>query len=294
MKRVEKRVRPFLKWAGGKSRLVNELMTYLPPEYGKYYEPFLGAGSMYFAISPQEGRLNDLNKHLIACYQDVKMNCEPLIAELTTIQQEYRSRVDIERKKDYYLEKRDEYNVTDQNVRKSALFIFLNKTGFNGMYRENRQGKFNIPFGRHANPLICDEDNLRNVSQDLEHIDLTSLDYKDALDGVEEGDFIFLDPPYEPLSKTSKFTQYQANGFGQRDQEELKKLILWLSAKGCYVMMTNSTADLIKELYRDTKQFHIGTIQVARSINSNGKKRGKIEEYIVFNYNPINGELLWA
>lgn len=292
--KTKKQPRAFLKWAGGKSRLVNELISYMPApsKYNSYYEPFLGAGSMYFAISPRHGRLNDLNKKLIACYLDVKNNCDALISELQNLQTAYRELTSDEERKLYYLDRRTEYNEAESSIGKSALFIFLNKTGFNGMYRENRDGKFNIPFGRQTNPLICDAENIRRVSKDLEGIDLTSLDYKEALEDASKDDFVFLDPPYEPLSDTSSFTEYQPGGFTRQHQRELHDKILELSSKGCFVMMTNSTAQLISDLYSDKTKFHIETIKVRRSINREREGRGKIDEYIIFNYDPKTGKLL--
>lgn len=276
---------PFLKWAGGKSRVVPQLLELFPKEkFNSYYEPFLGGGAVYFAISPKEGRLNDKNKTLIATYKAVRDNPTKLINELMCIQDEYLNLPDIEKKKEYYLGRRQEFNsILKNSPKRAALFIFLNKTGFNGMYRENRTGGYNIPFGKQARPLICDKENIQRVSKDLQRIDLTSTSYKDALDGAGPGDFVYLDPPYYPLSKTSSFTEYQAGGFSTQDQIELRDVFRELDRRGCLVMMSNSACKEIKELY---SEFHIFTIKVGRAINAKGGDRGKIDEYVVTNYLP--------
>lgn len=276
------KAKPFLKWAGGKSRVVKQILELFPENFNSYYEPFLGSAAMYFAVSPQHGRLNDSNTALIATYITLRDHPHKLISELESLQSEYYSLPSIEAKKDYYLRRRHEFNSTNRkSVRKSALFIFLNKTGFNGMYRENSKGEYNIPFGRHEKPLICDKDNLLIVSVDLQDIDLTSTSYENAFKDAKKGDLIYLDPPYYPLSKTSNFTEYQAGGFGIKDQIKLRDVFNELSQKGCYVIMSNSACTEIRELYF---HYNISEIQVARAINSKAGKRGKIKEYVIKNY----------
>jgi len=279
---AQQKARPFVKWAGGKSRVVAQIQNFFPREFNSYFEPFLGSAALYFAVSPRKGRLNDLNKALINTYIVVRDDVEGLIVDLNEIQLEYYKYVELEEKRDYYMERRAEFNnLSAHSTRKSALFIFLNKTGFNGMYRENRAGQYNIPFGKHKHPLICDEANLRLVSKDLRAVDLTSTSYKDAIKDVKSGDLVYLDPPYYPLTTTSNFTEYQAGGFTVQDQVELRNIFRELNKKGCYVVMSNSACSEIEELYEG---FSISRIQVARAINSKANKRGKIDEVVITNF----------
>jgi DNA adenine methylase len=280
------RPRPFLKWAGGKSRVAKSICEYFPADYKCYYEPFLGGGAMYFTISPKKGRLNDLNQALVSTYMTVKNDCESLIKKLEKIQREYYALPSIEDKEHYYYDARSKYNkIKDPSINKSALFIFLNKTGFNGMYRENSKREYNIPFGKHNTPPICDANNLRNVSRDLRSIEITCDTYENALIGTKAGDLIYLDPPYAPISETSSFTQYQAGGFLKEDQLKLHDLFDKLSKKGCKVVMSNSNAPLIKELY---KKHYISTIEVGRTINSKKNLRGKVKEVVITNFELKN------
>ncbi len=279
----QSKARPFVKWAGGKSRVAIVIKSFFPEDFNSYFEPFLGSAALYFAVSPRKGRLNDLNKALIDTYKVVRDNVELLIDELTKIQNEYYYLASIELKKEYYLARRVEFNVISRasSTRKSALFIFLNKTGFNGMYRENRSGQYNIPFGKHDRPLICDEVNLRIVASDLKDIDLTSTSYRDAIHDATSGDLVYLDPPYYPLTSTSNFTEYQAGGFTAEDQTELRDIFRELDKRGCYVVMSNSACKEIDDLY---KGYNITRIQVSRAINSKAHMRGKIDEVIVTNF----------
>ncbi len=282
---------PFVKWAGGKSRVVDQIAKFFPSadQFGSYYEPFLGSAALYFAISPRKGRLNDQNKTLINTYVVIRDSVELLIVELNKLQQEYYSCADIDQKKQYYLDRRLEFNSisTPKSIRKSALFIFLNKTGFNGMYRENNSGQYNIPFGKHNRPLICDEINLRVVSGDLSDIDLTSTSYEEAIKDVKPKDLVYLDPPYYPLNPTSNFTEYQAGGFSVDDQKKLRDIFEQLDKQGCYVVMSNSACKEIDELYDG---YNISRIQVARAINSKSNKRGKIDEAIITNFTLKDGK----
>ncbi|MGH7218198.1 MAG: DNA adenine methylase [Candidatus Microsaccharimonas sp.] len=282
--------RPFVKWAGGKTRLIDQILYYFPASFNNYYEPFLGGGSLYFSISPQNGRLNDLNSTLIFVYRTIRDNCLLIINDLLDLQAEYYALESLDTKAAYYYERRSEFNsMHSQTVRKASLFIFLNKTGFNGMYRENSKGEYNIPFGKHSKPLICDAVNLERVSNVLKEIDITNGHYHEAIRDAKAGDFVYLDPPYAPLNPTSSFTQYQAGGFGEDDQIQLRNVFMELSQRGCLVMMSNSTSPLVEELYKD---FYFNTISAARVINAQGMKRGKINEYIITNYNPDVGKYL--
>lgn len=279
-----KRPKPFLKWAGGKSKISDQIQSLFPSplEFNSYYEPFLGSGAMYFRVSPRSGRLNDKNTTLIDIYITLRDNPEALISELQKLQDSYHSLSDIDEKKDYYLARRAEFNsLKKSSVRKSALFIFLNKTGFNGMYRENSRGEYNIPFGKHERPLICDSENLRRVSDDLQGIDITSTSYESAVKDAKKGDLVYLDPPYYPISETSKFTEYQAGGFTVDDQAKLRDIFVELAKRGCYVVMSNSACEEVRDLYAG---YEIIEIEVARAINSKIGKRGKIKEYLITNF----------
>jgi DNA adenine methylase len=285
-----KKARPFVKWAGGKTRVVPQILEFFPVEFERYYEPFLGGGALYFSISPQNGCLNDINCVLIEAYLHIRDDVNELISDLAKIQEHYYSLSSMEGKSDYYYEQRPVFNgLNIKSLHRSALFIFLNKTGFNGMYRENSSGGFNIPFGKRKQPIICDSENLKLVSDVLKQIDIKCGTYEEALKAAKASDFIYLDPPYEPINGTSNFTEYQAGGFLKDDQRKLSKVYRELSDKGCLVMMSNSTADLVYELYAD---FYINKITVSRGINASKSGRGKIEELIITNYNPNRGKYL--
>jgi len=275
------KAKPFLKWAGGKSRLAKQIAGFFPKEFNRYFEPFLGSGAIYFEISPQEGVLNDLNKYLIGTYEIIRNDPYGLINKLKKIDKTYHSLPSLEAKSDYYYRARARYNSMQvKSIDKAALFIFLNKAGYNGMYRENSKGEYNIPFGKHDKCLICDEANLLRVSKDLQDIRFTSTDYKDALKEAKKGDLVYLDPPYIPISKTANFTQYQKEGFNFDEQVRLKEIALELHKKGCYVVISNSSCKDSKELYNDSA-FTIHTIKVMRQIHLSRKV---VPELVVANF----------
>jgi DNA adenine methylase len=274
--------RPFVKWVGGKARLLGQISEYYPHEFGTFYEPFVGGGAMYFSLNPDKAHINDLNKTLAGVYINIKSDVEKLINELADLQSFYWSLEDLDKKKQLFLEKRSLFNeLPSVDFEKAVLFIFLNKTCFNGMYRENSKGSFNVPFGKHDKPTICDEANLRRIATTLGNTKITSTSYEIAVENAKAGDFIYFDPPYHPLNPTSSFTSYQAGGFSAQDQEKLRDKFRELSDRGCKVMLSNSDSPLINELYKD---FNIHKIFAARSINSVGSKRGKIAEVLVTNY----------
>lgn len=291
--------RPFVKWAGGKGKLLDVLKDNLPQEIGtaikKYAEPFVGGGALLFALlneySFEEVYVNDKNKELINVYLTLKNNCGPLIDKLKTIQEEYKS-IDSERQKAYYYEKRKLFNALELNktntLLKAALFIFLNKTCFNGLYRVNSAGKFNVPVGRYKNPLICDEENLQNVSKRLQNIIIRGCDYHDVEFFVDDKTFVYLDPPYRPLTVTSGFTSYNEMQFDDNDQIEIAKFYKKLSDKGVKILLSNSDPhnanpedDFFDELYAE---FSVQRIIAMRTINSKAEKRGKISELLIKNY----------
>lgn len=280
--------KPFLKWAGGKSRVAKEITSFFPEKFNRYIEPFVGGGAIYFAISPQKGLLNDLNKCLIGTYEIIRDRPNELIKRLSKIDKEYHSLSTLEQKEKYYYDSRELYNKIDTvDAEKYALFIFLNKTGFNGMYRENSKGQYNIPFGKHEKCLICDTNNILNVSKDLADVTLTSGDYKEALKSAQKGDLIYLDPPYVPVSKTSNFTQYQKEGFNFDEHLLLRDLALKLHKKGCYVVISNSSCKESKELYSDSA-FKIHSIKITRLIHRSKKV---VPEIVVTNFSITKDRL---
>lgn len=275
-------MKPFLKWVGGKGRVISQLEQFFPDNYKNYFEPFVGGGAMYFSIKPQPATINDINQSLMGAYINIRDNVELLIKELSGLQNQYHN-LDSDKQKDLFYEIRDRYNLIEdkKSIIKSSLLIFLNKTCFNGMYRENRKGGFNVPFGKHGKPTICDENNLHAISKLLAHTKILSGSYKDAVKTAKAGDFIYFDPPYHPLNPTSSFTSYSEDDFLEKDQIELKLLIDELTKRGCKVMMSNSDTKFIRDLYKEYRQENI---MAARSINSNGDGRGKISEIVVLNY----------
>jgi len=278
-------VKPFLKWAGGKRQLLPEIKKYLPKNIGKttYFEPFLGGGALLFELQPKTAIVNDKNKELINCYQVIKDSVEELIQALQNHKQNH--------SEEYYYHLRQldrfkkKYNQLS-NIEKAARIIYLNKTCYNGLFRVNSHGYFNVPFGRYKNPNILDEAVLRGVNDYLNQKSVTFLnrDFAEAVETAKKGDFVYFDPPYDPVSNTASFTGYDINGFNQEQQERLKKVVDDLTEKGCYVMLSNSATDFILDLYKDYKETIV--VSATRSINSNALKRGKIDEVLVLNYVP--------
>ena len=278
---VEDKPKPFVKWVGGKRQLLKqfrELNLYPPecfnPESNTYFEPFVGGGAVFFDLLPKRAELSDTNRELVMTYNVIKDNVDGLIKSLK--KHIYN--------KEYYLGVRaqDINELSDIDV--ASRFIFLNRTGFNGMYRVNKGGQFNVPFGRYKNPLICDENNLRKVSEALQGITITHRDYKDVLELAKIGDFIYFDPPYYPLNPTSSFTAYTAKGFFEKEQIELRDTFVKLHERGCFVMLSNSDTPFINELYSELEGVSINKIIAGRAINSKGSKRGKINEVLITNY----------
>ncbi|MDB9375035.1 DNA adenine methylase [Nodularia sphaerocarpa] len=264
--------RPFLKWAGGKSRLISQYIPYFPKQYKTYYEPFLGGGAIFFHLHPPAAILTDINAELITTYRCVRDHVEELIGLL----EEHQNR----HNKDYYYDVRAYLGGSD--LEKAARFIYLNKTCFNGLYRVNSQGKFNVPVGRYKNPNICPENILRSASLALSKSEIKQADFTDVLKyATSSDDFVFLDPPYHPLSNTSYFTAYSSYCFAENQQFQLRDIFATLAERGVKVMLSNSDCTFIRELYSN---FNIHTISAARSINSNAKKRGKITEVLVTSY----------
>ncbi len=280
-KLINAKPKPFVKWVGGKRQLLRqfrELGLYPPEDFNPitntYYEPFVGGGAVFFDLLPKNAELSDLNNELVITYNVIKNNVDELIQSLQKHIYD----------KEYYLEVRAKKIDDLSDVEVASRFIFLNRTGFNGLYRVNKSGQFNVPFGRYNNPVICDEGNLRRVSDALQDVTITHQDYKNVLKTAKSGDFIYLDPPYYPINATSSFTSYTAEGFLEQEQTELRDTFVKLHEKGCFVMLSNSDTLFINELYSGLDGITINKITAGRSINSKGSGRGKITEVLVTNY----------
>ncbi|MEA5626568.1 DNA adenine methylase [Nostoc sp. UHCC 0251] len=264
--------RPFLKWAGGKSRLIQQYIPYFPKSYKNYYEPFLGGAAVFFYLQPTAAVLTDINTELINTYCCVRDHVE----ELISILKDHKTRHD----KDYYYSVRNDSGGTD--IEKAARLIYLNKTCFNGLYRVNLQGKFNVPLGRYENPNICPEVLLRTASEALSTSKIKQADFVDVLNyATSSDDFVYFDPPYYPVSETSYFTAYSSDRFAEDQQVQLKDVFEKLAQRGVKVMLSNSDCDFIRNLY---SSFNIHIISASRAINSNATKRGKITEVLVTSY----------
>ncbi len=285
--------RPFLKWAGGKSQILDPLVAHSPREFGAYHEPFVGGGAMFFGLRarsapvPRGATLNDLNADLVTTYRMVRDEVEALVEALHRLAATYLGD-DAEARSAFYYEQRA--RTPNDDVDRAARFIFLNKTCFNGLHRVNRRGEFNVPHGRYSNPRILDESGLRDASQALGGVELTCLDFAEALQAPQAGDFVYIDPPFEPLSKTSSFTGYTQGAFGREQQQRLKWCVDDLTARGVHVMLSNSPHDYIRGLYSADRgplsglRYRIDSTPARRAINSRGDGRGAIDELIVMNY----------
>ena len=266
---------PIVKWAGGKSQLLNVFDGMLPDRFNRYFEPFVGGGAMFFHLYGRPQRLpavlSDLNAELINAYESVRDDVESVIKLL----KEHRN----EREYFYHVRSLDTTRLT--KAERAARIIYLNKTCFNGLYRVNSHGQFNVPFGSYKNPRTCDETNLRAASQALKSVQLSSDHFKTTLKTARRGDFVYLDPPYQPLSATANFTSYTSRCFTEKDQEQLAEVVAQLDRRGCFVMLSNSDNSLIRDLY---KQFRIETVYATRAINCKAGGRGRITELVVLNY----------
>lgn len=291
-------LRPFVKWAGGKGQLLSEIRKYYP--FGsfvqKYIEPFVGGGAVFFDIVAKydlkEIHIADINKDLINAYRVVRDAPAALISELRKMHMDFLS-LDESRRKKYYNDVRSRYNSQKfyngmAETEQAALFIFLNKTCFNGLYRINKSGDFNVPMGRYKNPLVCDENNIKLVSKKLKGVKITCGDYRDVVDFIDKYTFVYLDPPYRPISKTSNFTAYTAETFGDDEQIKLAEFVGIVSERGGRFLLSNSdpqnensSDDFFERLYGNYK---IRKVDATRMINSNGNRRGKIKELFISNF----------
>lgn len=294
---------PFLKWAGGKRQLLPALRRFYPRAFGDYFEPFLGSGAVFFDLHAREllrGRratISDSNPDLIACYAALRDDPESIIEQLHRLAENHQRRG----AQHYYEVRNNHFNPQRRTLAEAsapvryspslaAMFIYLNRTGYNGLFRLNARGDFNVPAGRYVRPRICDEDNLRRVAAALnsEGVALKHQPFDRAADVAREGDFLYFDPPYSPLTSTARFTSYTAVGFGTSDQRRLRDLLVTLARRGCQIVMSNSTAPEITRLYSPAEAvsgtgLRCHTVPARRAINSKAQGRGSIPEYVISN-----------
>ncbi|MDB2225951.1 DNA adenine methylase [Halorubrum ezzemoulense] len=270
---------PILKWVGGKRQLLQELHSRFPISYEKYHEPFIGGGAVFFDLEPSEGSINDLNRRLISFYEVIRDHPEQLIEE--NHRHEY--------EEEYYYDARDRFNELhklderslEEQIEEASLMLYLNRTGYNGLYRENQSGGFNVPFGRHTNPDFIRERQVRKASGILDEIEIYNRDFDYLVDYADEGDLVYFDPPYEPVSQTADFTQYQSDGFDKDDQRRLRDLAVSLSQSGVNVVISNSPP--VGELYEDVSEFSIEVVDAVRMVNSDADNRDDVAEVIITN-----------
>lgn len=262
---------PFLKWAGGKGRLLAQFEDLFPKHFNRYFEPFVGAGAVFFHLDPQRAVLSDTNPDLVACYRVLQQDVDSLIELLRMYRYD----------RDFYYHVRELDPAHLSHVQRAARMIFLNKTCFNGLWRVNRRGQFNVPFGDYKNPKILNEDNLRAVSATLQGVDIHLRPFQDIENEARANDFVYMDPPYHPVSATSSFTSYGADDFRPDDQRHLAETFRKLDAKGCKLMLSNSDTPFIRELFDG---YRIEQVWAARAINRDASKRGAVSEVVVLNY----------
>jgi len=277
MNKNNKLVSPFLKWIGGKRQLLPSITSLFPKSYLNYYEPFIGGGAVFFNMQPTKAVINDYNEELINVFKTIKEHPEELILDLKTHKND----------SDYFyqlrsLDRQDTYHCLSK-VQKASRVIFLNKTCYNGLYRVNSSGEFNSPFGKYKNPNIVNEITIRAVSKYLNKNNITVLngDFEDAVKGIRKGEFVYFDPPYDPISASSSFTGYVKGGFDRNEQVRLRDLCDKLDKKGVKFLLSNSATTFIEDLY---KNYDINYVKANRSVNSVASKRGKVDEVLIRNY----------
>lgn len=288
-------VKPFIKWAGGKSQLLDAIRAKYPTKIERYCEPFVGGGAVLLDVlanfQPKEVLINDINPELTNTYTQVRDNTEKVISLLSDMQSTFWE-MDNDERKEYYYSKRDRFNElikqASSTEEKAALFIFINKTCFNGLYRVNAKGLYNVPMGAYKKPPICDAENIRLISELLKHVDIQCGDYNNCEFFIDSNTFVYIDPPYRPLSETSSFTSYAKTDFGDEQQIQLGHFIEHISQKGAKVVASNSDPKNTNEndnFFDDVyKMFTINRVAATRMINSNSKGRGSISELLISNF----------
>lgn len=275
-------VEPILKWAGGKRQLLSEITAQFPISYEAYHEPFVGGGAVFFHQDPDDGTINDLNTRLTTFYEIVRDQPDALIAENKTH----------EHTEEYYYDARSEFNTLltqstltqDERVREASLLLYLNRTCFNGLYRENSDGEFNVSFGRYSNPDWVQEQRIRKASRVLQDTVVFNTDFSYVVDEASSGDLVYFDPPYEPVSKTADFNSYQAAGFDREDQRRLRDVVIELTEMGVSVILSNSPP--VGELYEGYDAFSVRYVDATRAINSDASSRGEVSEVLITNVPP--------
>lgn len=271
-------VSPVVKWVGGKRQLLQDILKHIPDRYSTYYEPFVGGGAVLFHLQPEKIVINDINEELMSVYNVICNNVEELIEDLKKHKNEsdyfYKIR-ELDRDREKYAQL--------NNIGRASRIIYLNKTCYNGLFRVNRQGEFNTPFGRYKNPNIVNEATLRAVNNyfNKAKVTLKCGDFEEAVKGIRKGSFVCFDPPYDPVSDSANFTGYDKGGFDKDEQIRLKKLCDKLNNRGVKFLLSNSSTEFILDLYKD---YNITIVKAKRSINSKGDGRGDVNEVLVKNY----------
>lgn len=297
--------KPFIKWVGGKTQLLGQLESLLPAEFEDwsnitYIEPFVGGGAMLFHMlqshpNIKRSVINDINADLTTCYKIVRDKPKELIASLRELQERYLSIGEEEKRKEFYLERRAQFNKKGlDDIENTTLFFFLNRTCFNGLYRVNKSGAFNVPFGRYANPTICDAETILVDSRLLQNVEIMTGDFELTLDHATGNTLFYFDPPYRPLSSTSSFNDYAKESFNDDAQKRLKLFCDRVERCGYHFMLSNSdclanngTDRFFDDLYAD---YHIERVLASRCVNANGAKRGKLTELLIHNYSFTRDE----
>ncbi|PYR61508.1 MAG: modification methylase [Acidobacteria bacterium] len=297
-------VRPVLKWAGGKRQLLPQLRKFYPASFSRYYEPFVGSGAVFLDLYNMNRlhaatvHLSDINADVIGCYRMIRDCVDDVIAALRALEDDYERRGEISfydvRDRQFNPARRDVHRAPDPSAAYTpplaAMLVFLNRTGFNGLFRVNARGEFNVPAGRHDHPRICDEPNLRRLSSafTLPGVTLAVQRFDDAVADAREHDFVYLDPPYAPLTETARFTSYSAGGFGPEQQQALQRTVVALARRGVHVLLSNSCAPQIRELYARNDEVRAAglaarVVAARRAINSRATGRGPVGEYLITN-----------
>ena len=268
---------PILKWAGGKRSLIPEIISLLPSDFmtRSYHEPFFGGGAVFFIVKPSRGSINDINNRLINFYRVVRVHPEEMIEQ--ALQYKY--------EKEVYYALRKRYNEEAQipEIEEAAITLYLNKSAFNGLYRVNSKGEFNVPFGRYSNPTIVDKERIRAASNLLKNVEILQTDFSYVVEKSERGDIVYFDPPYLPISKTAYFTSYSSDGFSWNDQIRLRDACIKLHEKDVLFVLSNSYVEKLVELYQEIEEFRLFTVKANRAINSKATARGPISEALITN-----------